>query len=277
MEVTGTNLVGAPCWALFGWWWPGDESGILKPPEEKSAETAGQGDMVTNSIGMKFKLIPAGSFLMGSPDSEKDRGSYEGPQHKVTLTKPYYLGVYEVTQEQYEKVMGSNPSHFKGAKLPVEMVNWNEAQDFCLKLSQLDKSMTYRLPSEAEWEYAARAGTKTAYYWGDGFDGRYAWCLQNSGGKTQEVGSRQANPWGLFDMSGNVYEWCEDWYADKYPSVGEEIDPKGAASGSSRVGRGGGWYDVPLGCRSAFRFDYSPDIRFNTLGFRVLVVPAAVQ
>jgi formylglycine-generating enzyme required for sulfatase activity len=249
-----------------------------KPGEdvkEKPSETAeASGETLTNSIGMKFKLIPAGSFLMGSPDNEKGREKDE-VQHKVTLTQPFYLGIYEVTQEQYEKVMGSNPSKFKGAKLPVETVNWNEAQDFCLKLSQLEKNMTYRLPTEAEWEYAARAGTKTAYYWGDDFDARYAWCAQNSGRKTQEVGTCPANPWGLFDMSGNVMEWCEDWSA-AYPT-GEQVDPKGAASGFFRVFRGGSWNFDPQICRSAFRIANSPDLRIRILGFRVVAVPAAGQ
>ncbi len=229
----------------------------------------------TNSIGMKFKLIPAGSFMMGSPENEQGRSSDEGPQHKVTLTQPYYMGIYEVTQEEYEKVIGTNPSAFKGARLPVESVSWDEAQDFCRKLSQLDTSMTYRLPTEAEWEYAARAGTKTAYYWGDSFDARYAWCDQNSGEKTHEVGTRQANPWGLFDISGNVWEWCEDWYAN-YPT-GEQVDPKGAASGLYRVIRGGGWCGIPLRSQSAIRHSSMPFSRYISLGFRVLAVPKAGQ
>ena len=249
-----------------------------KPGEvikEKPLATAeANSETFTNSIGMQLKLIPAGSFLMGSPESEQERKENE-IQHKVTLTKSFYLGIYEVTQEQYEKVMGSNPSKFKGAKLPVEMVNWDDAREFCEKLSQLEKNMTYRLPSEAEWEYAARAGTKTAYYWGDDFDARYAWCYENSGGKTQEVGTRQPNAWGLYDMSGNVWEWCEDWKAEY--TTGEQVDPKGAASGSCRVNRGGSWNDDPLLCRSAFRNYCTPDNRINDFGLRVVAVPKAGQ
>jgi len=242
--------------------------------KEKSSEAAGAvGGVLTDSIGMQFKLIPAGSFLMGSPDSENDRQPYEGPQHKVTLTKPFYLGIYEVTQEQYEKVMGSNLSNFKGPKLPVENVSWNDAQDFCRKLSQLEKNMTYRLPTEVEWEYACRAGTKTAYYWGDSFDDRYVWTKENNGFKTREVGTRQPNAWGLYDMSGNVWEWCEDWYGDY--SAGEQVDPKGAASGSGRVDRGGGWYLDARGCRSAIRGSTEPDYHTNFLGFRVVAIPVA--
>ena len=242
------------------------------PAESVPTAAEGKGELFTNSIGMQFKLIPAGSFLMGSPDSEKGRRETEGPQHKVTLTKPCYLGVYEVTQEQYEKVMGTNPSYFKRAKLPVEHVIWNDARNFCLKLSQLEKDMTYRLPTEAEWEYAARAGTPTAYYWGDEFDGLSAWCSKNSGMRTHEVGMSQPNTFGLYDMSGNVWEWCEDWFAD-YP-MGEQVDPKGAASGSDHVFRGGCLRDVPLFCRSAIR-DSAPDGYGDFGGFRVVAVPVA--
>jgi formylglycine-generating enzyme required for sulfatase activity len=246
-----------------------------KPGEvvkEKPSETVeASSETLTNSIGMKFKLIPAGSFLMGSPESEKDREKDE-ILHKVTLTKPYYLGVYEVTQEQYEKVMGSNPSEFKGAKRPVEMVSWNDAQEFCRKLSQLEKNMTYRLPSEAEWEYAARAGTKTLYYWGDSFDARYAWC-GDSVRETQEVGTLRPNAWGLYDMSGNVFEWCED-RCGTY-SAGDQVDPLDASIVRYRVVRGGDWDGVPRICRSAFRGKNASVDCLNSIGFRVVAVPKA--
>jgi len=240
--------------------------------DQPEAAAAG-GEVLTNSIGMKLKLIPAGSFMMGSPESEKYRVSNE-VLHKVTLTKPFYLGVYEVTQEQYMKVMGTNPSQFKGPKKPAEMVSWDDAKAFCEKLSELEKR-EYRLPTEAEWEYACRAGTTTAFYWGDTFDEKYAWSAKNSGGKSQDVGMLKPNAWGLFDMIGNVWEWCEDWKA-AYPT-GEQVDPKGAASGSGRVFRGGSWNIVPLYCRSANRSYATPVGRSYGLGFRVLAVPAAVQ
>jgi formylglycine-generating enzyme required for sulfatase activity len=233
--------------------------------------TGSDGELLTNCIGMQFKRLPAGSFLMGAPDSEKDRRPNDCPQHKVTLTQPFYLGVYLVTQEQYEKVMGKNPSNFKGAKRPVETVNWSEAQDFCLKLSKLQMNMTYRLPTEAEWEYAARAGTQTAYYWGDNFDGQYAWCKENSKGESQEVGTRQPNAWGLYDMSGNAWEWCADWFG-AYPAS-EQVDPKGAASGSNRVLRGGAWGAAPNACCSTYRLDSPVDNRNFVMGFRVVAVP----
>ena len=250
---------------------------IEERPEEKTTEkkatavTDANREVMTNSIGMQFKRIPEGSFLMGSPMDEKDREDDENPQHKVTLTQPFYLGVYEVTQEQYEKVMGVNPSEFKGAKLPVERVSWDDAQDFCKKLSKREENMIYRLPTEAEWEYACRAGTKDAYYWGNHSWGRHAWCKENGEGKTHEVGTRQPNAWGLYDMGGNVWEWCADWYA-AYPA-GEQEDPKGAATGLRRVFRGGSWIIAPKYCRSANRSCLMPGVNYNSAGFRVVVIP----
>ena len=219
---------------------------------------------VVNSIGMQFKLLPGGTFTMGEG----------GEAHKVTLTKPFGLGVYEVTQEQYQQVMGTNPSKFKAPQNPVEQVSWNDAVEFCRKLSALpaEKSAghVYRLPTEAEWEYACRAGTTTKYSFGDSESelGDYAWYDKNSGGTTHPVGGKKPNGWGLYDMHGNVFEWCQDWYGD-YPS-GSVMDPTGAASGSFRVDRGGSWRHYSGICRSAFRSGDSPDLRDFCLGFRVL-------
>ena len=226
------------------------------------------GDVITNSIGMKFKKIPAGSFMMGSPEDEKGRDDDEGPRHKVIISRPFYIGVYEVTQKQYEKVMGKNPSEYKGSYRPVEEVSWNDAKKFCEKLSEMEGNRTYRLPTEAEWEYACRAGTKTAYYWGDEMDGEYCWYDENSN-NTDPVGTRKPNKWGLYDMSGNVWEWCEDWYSNsEYPSF-ERRDPKGPSSGSRRVNRGGGWRTSPGNCRSANRSNLTPRNTPGALGFRV--------
>ncbi len=227
-----------------------------------------EGEVVTNSIGLKLKLIPAGSFQMGSPDSEKDHSANEGPVHKVTISKPFYLGVYVVTQEEWETVMAGNPSSSKGAKKPVTDVSWNDAHEFIRKLSAKEK-VEYRLPTEAEWEYACRAGTTTAFYWGDRFDARYAWANQNSGGATHDVGTLQPNAWGLFDISGNVWEWCEDRFAN-YAGVGELTDPKGASTGESRVLRGGSWGSFTRNSRAACR-DHSapPTTRDSRLGFRL--------
>jgi formylglycine-generating enzyme required for sulfatase activity len=235
-------------------------------------------EITTNSIGMKLKLIPAGEFMMGSPGTEAERSGNE-TQHRVTLTKPFYLGVTEVTQEQYQKVMGKNPSEFKGPQNPVEQVSWAEAVEFCGKLSAMPAEKTsghvYRLPTEAEWEYACRSGTTTAYGFGDDASrlGDYGWS--DSG--THPVGEKKPNAWGLYDMHRGVYEWCQDWYGP-YPS-GSATDPTGATSGSiwtrlgrrsGRVYRGGSWNTAAICCRSAFRYGFQPEIRLHDLGFRVL-------
>ena len=195
--------------------------------------------------------------------------------HQVTLTQPFELGVYEVTQEQYEAVMGKNPSKFKGPKNPVEQVSWDDVVEFCRQLSALpveqSSGYVYRLPTETEWEYACRAGTMTEYSFGDGntqLKGDYAWYRENSGKTTLPVGVKKPNPWGLYDMHGNVNEWCQDWYGD-YPS-GSVTDPTGAASGSRRLHRGGSWSSSSGYCRSAIRGRDTPDGRSYYLGFRVL-------
>ena len=154
----------------------------------------------TNAIGMQFKLIPAGEFMMGSPANDRDKQVDETPQHRVRTTKPFYLGVYEVTQEQYEKVMGKNRSNFKGLSLPVETVSWEDATEFCKKLSEMDAEYDYRLPTEAEWEYACRAGTSTRYSCGDKLDSDYAWFRDNSSRQAHPVGEKRPNAWGLYDM-----------------------------------------------------------------------------
>jgi len=202
-------------------------------------------------VTMEFVLIPAGKFIMGSPETEKDRLDNE-TQHEVTISKPFYMGRYEVTHEQYEAVRGKKPSAFKGAKNPVDSVPWEGAQEFCKKLSA-KTGKTVQLPTEAQWEYACRAGTKTRFYSGDaeGDLDRVAWYGANSKGLTHPVGQKGANAWGLYDMHGNVWEWCQDWYGEY--AAGAATDPQGAASGPARVLRGGSWNGGPGGCRSACR------------------------
>ena len=185
------------------------------------------------------------------------------------------MGVHEVTQAQYEQVMGVNPSEYKGANNPVEMVSWEDAVEFCRRLSELPAEKAagnvYRLPTEAEWEYACRAGTTTKFSFGDDESdfGEYGWYRENSGRTTHPVGSKLPNAWGLYDMHGNVWEWCQDWYGD-YPS-GSVTDPSGATSSSFRVLRGGGWDYSADGCRSAFRGRDLPSCRdYGRLGFRVV-------
>ena len=223
---------------------------------------------VVNSIGMRFVPISTGTFTMGEGKTA----------HKVTLTKAFELGQYEVTQEQYEKVMGKNPSRFKGKqKNPVEMVSWNDAVEFCRKLSDLsaekNTGYVYRLPTEAEWEYACRAGTTTKYSFGDSDSelGDYAWYRDNSGKTTHPVGGKKPNAWGLYDMHGNVYEWCQDKYERNFQGnfrSGSVTDPTGPASGDRRVLRGGSFFFRTDYVRSASRNYSLPDRRLILYGFR---------
>lgn len=230
---------------------------------------------LTNSIGLKLRLVPAGEFLMGSALDVADRGQDE-KQHAVALSAPYYLGVYEVTQAQYEQVMGENNSKFRGPDRPVEQVSWHDAAAFCAKLTALPAEKAaghvYRLPTEAEWEYACRAGTVTPYNAGDSDDSlsNAAWFNGNTEA-TQPVGQKQPNAFGLFDMSGNVWEWCQDRYG---PYDDEHVrDPQGSSLGNERVNRGGSWINLPQVCRSASRSRFSPERSYTVLGFRVLCLP----
>jgi len=221
-------------------------------------------------VTLKLVLIPAGKFMMGDvPEPNSLRH-----QHEVTISKPFYMGVTEVTQAQYEAVMGTNPSYFKGATNPVEMVSWNDATEFCKKLSEKTRQAV-RLPTEAEWEYACRAGSKTRFSFGDAEEGLgdYAWYFANSGGTTHPVGQKKPNAWGLFDMHGNVLEWCADWFGDY--SAGAATDPQGPASGTSRVLRCGAWHLVPVLCRAACRGSGTPGNRSAHCGFRVVVSVSA--
>ncbi len=244
--------------------------------------------VITNSIGMKLALIPAGEFLMGSPDLDKDADVNEKPQHRVRIAKPFYLGVYPVTQSEYERVMGENPSWFcksgtgKGkigqqdtSQFPVEHVLWKSAVEFCKRLSKKENE-EYRLPTEAQQEYAGRAGSTTMWCYGDKESvlGKYAWFDGNAGRRTHPVGQKKPNAWGLYDMHGNVWEWCSDWYAEDYYRISPPEDPTGAATDSGRVIRGGCWLNPAEGCRSAYRINRSPGFRAGSLGFRVTRVPA---
>ncbi len=216
---------------------------------------------------ISFRLVPAGTFMMGSHESEGDRDSDEGPQHSVKISKPFYCGKFEVTQAQWKQVMGTSPSSFQGSENPVENVSWNDCQTFLKKLCDLEgvQQGTYRLFTEAQWEYACRAGTTGKYA---GRLGSMAWYDSNGGDKTHPVGTKKANAWGLYDMHGNVWEWCCDWYGDY--SSGSVTDPTDVTVGSSRVYRGGSWYSDARRCRSANRNGYTPGYRRNYVGFRLL-------
>ncbi len=233
-------------------------------------------------LGMVW--IKPGTFILGSRADEPGRGSDEGPQTVVTLTKGFWMGAHEVTQGEYLKVVGSNPSGFPGdTNRPVEQVSWNNATNYCrlLTLSErtagrLPAGWGYRLPTEAEWEYACRAGARTTRFgYGDDVSGaaliNYAWYSVNSGNTTHPVEQKLANPWGLMDMHGNVWEWCQDWYGAY--SGGSTNDPQGAVSGIHRVIRGGSWINSAVYCRSAVRGVTFPDGASSDFGFRVVLSP----
>jgi len=263
-----------------------EENGIPAPKKDppKKEEAVVPPNPFTNSLGMKFVWIPPGNFMMGSPKEEKERekewNGQKGPGetlHKVTLTKGFYMGVFTVTQEQWQEVMGNNPSNLKGEKyLPVELVSWDDCQEFIKKLREKDKKL-YRLPFEAEWEYACRAGTSTPFYFGEtistdqaNYNGDHIDGTGKKGvnrRKTVPVGSFPANAWGLHDMHGNVWQWCQGWLGD-HPQK-DVVDPQGPEKGEFRVLRGGSWNDAPWDCRSANRFRTGPSDRNGVTGFRL--------
>ena len=223
-----------------------------------------------DGVAMRFQLVPKGEFQMGSSPDEWGRDADEGPVPAVRIDQPFYMGMYELTQEQYEKVMGTNPSKYQRPQYPVHMVSWNDAQAFCRRMSSLIGE-PIRLPTEAEWEYACRAGTTTAYYWGDRFDDRYAWSLDNSKDSVHEVGTRLPNAWGLYDMSGNLWEWCENEYDEHDLSSVRRINRIRSSLSADRVLRGGSWNVKSLFCRSANRSRNRPDVRMDYNGFRVVM------
>ena len=254
------------CWALLaaGASAAQAQTATNSPPKSITLELG-------NDAKMDFVLIPAGTFMLGAEDSKAD----EKPVTKVTITQPFYFGKYEVTQAQWQAVMGSNPSYYKGTNLPVEQVSWNAAQGFLTNLNERMSGYRFRLPSEAEWEYACRAGTTTQYSFGDGNTAlpEYGWFTGNGERKTHPVGEKKPNPWGLYDIHGNVWEWCQDWYAP-YPG-GEVTDPTGPTTGTTIVMRGGSWSHGSRDLWSSFRFGrFNRDFPFRSVGFRVVAVAA---
>ncbi len=236
-----------------------------------------------NGIALKLARIPAGTFTMGSPETEKGRSTDEGPQHEVTISKAFYMGIYPVTQEQYQQIMGGNPSVApNGPDYPVDGVRWEMAVAFCKKASE-QTGRNVRLPTESEFEYATRAGTTTRYYYGDDPDYKQ---MGDYVGYFVPVGQKKPNAWGLYDVYGNVWQWCSDWYGDTYPSE-KQTDPKGPASGEYRVLRGGCWLtghhtmddkEGRMLSRSALRgtpgyykWDRPPLKDAGRIGFRVVV------
>ena len=246
-----------------------------------------------------FVRIPAGSFMMGSPDNESERFDDEGPQNEVTITRPFHMQIHEVTQDEWQTLMGNNPSHFSssgegdecGMNCPVEMVNWYEALAYanalsdennlapCFTINGTNVTINaatiydcegYRLPTEAEWEYAIRAETTTSFYNEEEIPVNIAWYGFNSNGTTHPVGEKDANSWGLYDMSGNVYEWCWDWYEEEYYNESLTNDPLGPNSGPGRVLRSGSWTDTESNTRSALRYNNDPETQLSFYGFRLV-------
>jgi formylglycine-generating enzyme required for sulfatase activity len=277
------------------------------PSPSNGEPKARRGKVITNALGMKLALIPAGKFLMGSPATEMERQENE-LQHEVTITKPFYMGVYTVTQGEYEKLMGKNfvngryvkwgadpffnAAHGGGPDHPAENLQWYAAVEFCKRLSNLPEEKraghVYRLPTEAEWEYACRAGTKTTFCYGDAlssreanFNGNYPYGGAAKGPylrKTAKVGSYKPNAFGLYDMHGNVWQWCADWYDPKFYRNSPKEDPQGPLLGALSTGyndfyrviRGGSWLDEGRACRAAYRYRAMPHDAYRIVGFRVV-------
>ena len=262
--------------------WPFDAAQASRRRSQAAAILGVEGELTLDlgrDVAMELALIPAGRFVMGSPIEEADRGSDEGPQHEVTIVSPFYMGIHEVTREQYEAVMDATPGRFEGRTNPVENVSWDDAALFCRKLAAR-AGRAVRLPTEAEWEYACRAGTSTPFHTGEtigtdqaNYNGEATYASGARGvdrGKTIPVGGLSANAWGLYDMHGNVYEWCQDWYDGRSYAEAGARDPRGPSSGTYRVLRGGSWRFGPHNCRSAYRHRHSPYERRDYIGFRVV-------
>ena len=241
--------------------------GVYGYGEEPEPETPEGNTYTANGVQFTMVAVEGGTFQMGSED--RDAYDSEKPVHQVTVSS-FAIGQTEVTQELWEAVMGSNPSYFKGAKLPVEEVSWNDCQTFITKLNQLTGQQV-RLPTEAEWEFAARGGNSSKGYKYSGSDNidAVAWYTSNSSRKTHEVATKAPNELGIYDMSGNVWEWCQDWYNSSYYSSSPTSNPTGPTTGSSRVGRGGSWGSNVRSCRVSYRNYFAPDSRSYNLGLRL--------
>jgi formylglycine-generating enzyme required for sulfatase activity len=227
----------------------------------------------TNSVGVEFVRIPAGQFQMGMLEDEEQSCMNNVPKHKVIIDHPFYISKYEVTQKQWRRVMGTNPSKFKGDTNPVERISWTDAQKFLKKLNRMENTHSYRLPTEAEWEYVSRANTVNRYFFGKSPDdlNQYAWSYKNSGCKTHPVGLLKPNPWGLYDILGNVWEWCQDTYRSDYYQYTPVKNPPGPKPGSCKVLRGGSWHTISSQRMSCcYRFYYNFNGCLCNVGFRLV-------
>ena len=236
-----------------------------------SDEVAGKGDLTTPpDLDLEMVLLPKGVFWMGSPANSGD--SDEHPRHRIEISRPFYLQTTPVNQYQWQCVMGYNFSHYRSKdRLPVEMVSWNDAQKFIGSLNEIEKTNKYRLPTEAEWEYACKAGREDQWYCGNEHDKlpKFAWFAKNSRGRTHVVGQKKANRFGLYDMHGNVWEWCQDWYDKDYYTKRIGQGPEGPPRGKKKVCRGGAWYCNHNLVRSANRGKADPANKENHIGFRL--------
>jgi formylglycine-generating enzyme required for sulfatase activity len=237
-------------------------------PKEYTADLGG-------GVKMEMVLIPAGEFMMGSPDSDRSASNDEKPQHRVRITQPFYIGKYPVTQEQWTAIMGNNPSLFKGPKNPVEWVSWNDCLRFLRRLNDKAGGGKWQFPTEAQWEYACRAGSTTIYCFGDDEAGLadYGWYDKISGGKSHPVGEKKPNAWGLYDMNGSIWQWVLDWYDPTYYAHSPTDDPTGPATGTERVSHGGSWSSPARSARSANHGRIEPDHHGSHLGFRAVLAP----
>lgn len=273
LKISGTLLCMTVVWTVATRLPGGAEAADVAPAPVAQVPLKGLTVDLGDGVQLEMVLVPAGEFMMGDKENQ--------PVHKVRITRPFHMGKYEVTQAQWEAVMGNNPSRFKGAGNPVEQVSWDDCQRFIEKLNAKagPQAGSFALPTEAQWEYASRGGRETRYCYGDEKPGlvAYGWFSDNSGSGTQPVGGKKPNDWGLHDMHGNVSEWCQDWFDRDYYANSPADDPAGPAAGTSRAVRGGFWGSSAWRCRSPFR-DYNTPRRLgHHLGLRVSLVPAEKQ
>jgi formylglycine-generating enzyme required for sulfatase activity len=290
-ETKRLNLAYERVCKVFG---AGQRAGPKKWKQEKPSRSGSSDNppihgqaFIIPSCGIKLNWVASGRFQMGSPAGEAGRSNDEGPQTEVKITRGFWLGIFTVTQEEWKAVaedvsgLNAKPSYFRGTRRPVEQVSWDDCQEWLQALNtvenagkRLPHNFQYRLPTEAEWEFACRAGTSTRFHFGndDGLLGNYAWYSGNSGSQIHSVGEKKANGWGFYDMHGNVWEWCEDRYGGPLPG-GSVTDPRGLVLGTNRVFRGGSWGIAASRCRSAYRVWNKPAFRDYTLGCRVALAP----
>ena len=276
--------------ALFFCFWGCDRKDKLEDPSKDPASTPEPEELdpsvegkpfVVEQLNLKMAWIPPGKYYQGSHKSEFGHQFGEENLHEVLISRGFWMGIHEVTQQQYDDLMRENPSFVKGENLPVNRVTWYMTRKFCEKLTEeesradrIPKNWKFRLPTEAQWEYACRATTKTAYHFGDEVEelAKYGWYNANSTGAVKPVGLKKPNEWGLYDMHGNVGEWCFDWFGKTYPPD-RSVDPVTAKASEFKVFRGGTYADLPERCRSAHRHKTTPATANPWIGFRVVLVP----